>query len=139
MSIAIVKINNRKLAIVKKLVNALNGKIRVLTNVEEAEKQIMLKLIEESDISEIVSEAEAKNYFKKYGIEIERLFFQRTFLKNNIKLFTGYRIITVTSKYTASCNLPACRQIGILYLLFKGKILFLIFMLIKKVLSRLSS
>jgi len=70
MSIAIVKINNRKLAIVKKLVNALNGKIRVLTNVEEAEKQIMLKLIEESDISEIVSEAEAKNYFKKYGIEI---------------------------------------------------------------------
>ena len=46
MSIAIVKINNRKLAIVKKLVNALNGKIRVLTNVEEAEKQIMLKLIE---------------------------------------------------------------------------------------------
>lgn len=70
MSIAIVNIDKRKLNAVGKLVHALNGKMRILTDQEEAEKQIMLKLIEESDWSEIVSENQVKKYFLKYGIEI---------------------------------------------------------------------
>ncbi len=70
MSIAILEINKRKMDIVSKLVHALNGKMRILTGEEKMEKKIMLKLIEESDQSEVVSETDVKNYFLKYGIEI---------------------------------------------------------------------
>ena len=70
MSIAIIKIDNRKLTILRKFIHSLNGKIRVLRNEEEQEKQIMLKLIEESDNSKVVPDADVKKYFLKYGIKI---------------------------------------------------------------------
>lgn len=70
MSIAIVKIDNHHLITFKKVVSAFNGKIRVFNNQEQQEKQIMLKLIEESDDSETVPEAEVKKYFRKNGINV---------------------------------------------------------------------
>ncbi|MFA5782637.1 MAG: hypothetical protein WC868_10270 [Bacteroidales bacterium] len=70
MSIAIVKIEHQNLSAFKKLVKGLNGKVRILNDWEEEEKQIMLKLIEESDMSEDVPEEEVKKYFQKHGIEL---------------------------------------------------------------------
>ena len=70
MSVAVVKIPDINLAIFKKLMKALNAKVSVVKNEEEYEKKIMLKLIEESEASEDVSENVIRKDFKKYGVNL---------------------------------------------------------------------
>jgi len=70
MSIAIVKIPNSNVSVFKKLMKALDAKVSILKDEEEEQKRVMLKLIEESDESEDVSEAEMRKYFRKHGIKL---------------------------------------------------------------------
>ncbi|MBL7893540.1 MAG: hypothetical protein JNL63_12980 [Bacteroidia bacterium] len=70
MSVAVVKIPDTNLAIFKKLMKALSAKISVVKDEDAYEKKIMLKLIEESDDSEVVSENVIRKDFKKYGVAL---------------------------------------------------------------------
>lgn len=70
MSIAVVKIPDTNLALFKKLMKALSAKVSVVKDEEAYEKKIMLKLIEESDDSETVSENLIRKDFKKYGVDL---------------------------------------------------------------------
>ena len=70
MSIAIVKIADSNLTMFKKLMKALDAKVSIMKNNDDAEKKMMLKLIEESEKSENISKEDAKKYFLKYGVEL---------------------------------------------------------------------
>lgn len=70
MSIAIIKVSESYVPVIKKIMKAFNAKIRILSNEEEYEKKIMLQLIEESDNTEDVPEKIISNDFKKYGVNL---------------------------------------------------------------------
>lgn len=70
MSIAIVKIPDDNLRVFKKLMKALDAEISIMKNQEAYEKAIMLKLIEESEDSEAISEETIRKDFKKYGVDL---------------------------------------------------------------------
>lgn len=65
MSIALIKISDNYLPVVKKIMKALNAKMHVMDNETEYEKKLMLQLLEESDESDEVPEEIIKSDFKK--------------------------------------------------------------------------
>ena len=70
MSIAIVKIDDNNLSMFKKLMKVLDAEVSIMKSNDDEQKKIMLKLIEESEKSENINKAEAKKYFRKYGVSL---------------------------------------------------------------------
>ena len=70
MSIAIVKIDDNNLSMFKKLMKVLDAEVSIMKSNDDEQKKIMLKLLEESEKSENISKAEAKKYFRKYGVSL---------------------------------------------------------------------
>ena len=68
MSIAIIKIKDQEIPMLKKFIDAFTGaKMRVINN-EDYQEEIMSKLIEEGLKSKILSEEQVKKEFKKHGV-----------------------------------------------------------------------
>lgn len=70
MSIAIVNSRKSNLNIFRKLMKALDAKVSILKDEEDHQKRIMLKLIEESEESEDISEDIIKKDFSDHGINL---------------------------------------------------------------------
>jgi hypothetical protein len=68
MSIAIIKIKDQEIPMLKKFINAFTGaKMRVINN-EDYQEELMSKLIEEGLKSKIMTEEQVKKEFKKHGV-----------------------------------------------------------------------
>ena len=70
MSIAIVNIRKSNLSVFKKLMRALDARVSIVKDEATEQKQIMLKLIEESEESENISEETIRKDFRKYGVDL---------------------------------------------------------------------
>jgi len=69
MSIALIKIKKQEIPIFKKIVAAFtDAKMRIITNENDYQEELMAKLIEEGLSSEIASEETIKKEFKKHGV-----------------------------------------------------------------------
>ena len=69
MSIAIIKVKEEEVSILKKIISAFTGaKMRVIKKDKDYSEELMSKLIEEGLKSEIIPEEKVKKEFKKHGV-----------------------------------------------------------------------